>query len=109
MNTLNPTLNPKPVLQAQGRDFGIFVMEQSPRLRFNRGLLLNAGVLVLAGSDYDYFVFHDVDTIPTESGSIPYNYPAGSPFIQINARTCIRFHPHVFHTSIAPNQLASAS
>lgn len=63
--------------QAQGRAFGIFVMEQSAGLRFNRGMLLNSGVALLKGSDYDYFVFHDVDTVPTETGAIPYDYPYG--------------------------------
>jgi hypothetical protein len=64
-------------LQAQGRDFTIFVLEQSSALRFNRGMLLNAGVTLLAGSSYDYFVFHDVDTTPTEVGGLPYDYPYG--------------------------------
>jgi len=69
-----------PLLQAQGRDFTIFVLEQSPQaLRFNRGMLLNAGVALLAGSSYDYFVFHDVDTTPTEAGGLPYDYPYGAP------------------------------
>ena len=40
-------------------------------------MLLNSGVALLAGSDYDYFVFHDVDTVPTETGAIPYDYPYG--------------------------------
>ena len=65
------------LVQAQGRDFGIFVLEQTSALRFNRGMLLNSGVALLAGSDYDYFVFHDVDTVPTETGAIPYDYPYG--------------------------------
>ena len=64
-------------VQAQGREFTIFVLEQSPTLRFNRGMLLNAGVALLAGSSYDYFVFHDVDTTPTEVGALPYDYPYG--------------------------------
>lgn len=68
------------LMQAQGRDFGIFVLEQSAGLRFNRGMLLNSGVALLMGSDYDYFVFHDVDTVPTETGAIPYDYPYGKPF-----------------------------
>ena len=68
-------------LQAQGRDFGIFVLEQAAGLRFNRGMLLNSGVAMLAGSDYDYFVFHDVDTVPTETGAIPYDYPYGESFL----------------------------
>ena len=77
-------------LQAQGRDFGIFVLEQSASLRFNRGMLLNSGVALLAGSDYDYFVFHDVDTVPTETGAIPYDFPYGefSQRLEASAKGC---------------------
>jgi N-terminal region of glycosyl transferase group 7 len=46
-----------------GADASIFVLEQAPGLHFNRGALLNAGALLLAGSGYDCFVFHDVDTV----------------------------------------------
>lgn len=63
--------------QEQGHDFSIFILEQSPRYKFNRGALLNAGVLLLQGSDYDWFVFHDVDTIPTATGAIKYARPSG--------------------------------
>ncbi len=38
-------------------------LNQAPGLHFNRGALLNAGALLLAGSEYDCFVFHDVDTV----------------------------------------------
>ena len=55
----------RPCAQAQNRSFDIFILQQSPLLRFNRGALLNAGVLLLAGSEYDHFCFHDVDTLPT--------------------------------------------
>lgn len=64
-------------LRSQGRVFDIFILQQSRRLRFNRGLLFNAGFLLLDGSDYDHFCIHDVDTLPTREGSIPYSYPAG--------------------------------
>lgn len=64
-------------LQAQGREFDILIMEQSPGLRFNRGALLNAAALLLQGSEHDYFVFHDVDTYPTKAGNIQYNFPTG--------------------------------
>ena len=47
-------------MQGQNCSFDIFVLQQSPRLRFNRGALLNAGVLLLAGGQYSHFVFHDV-------------------------------------------------
>ena len=50
-------------LARSGADASIFVLEQAPGLHFNRGALLNAGALLLAGSGYDCFVFHDVDTV----------------------------------------------
>lgn len=64
-------------LKAQGQQHDVFVIEQSPLLHFNRGALLNAGVLLLQASEYDYFIFHDVDTIPTEAGNISYAFPDG--------------------------------
>lgn len=64
-------------MQAQGQQHDVFVIEQSPLLHFNRGALLNAGVLLLQASEYDYFIFHDVDTIPTEAGNISYAFPDG--------------------------------
>lgn len=67
-----------PGLQRQQRDFTVFILEQTAELRFNRGALLNAGFLLLGGSDYDHFAFQDVDTIPTEAGNIQYEYPAGA-------------------------------
>ena len=39
------------------------VLDQAPGLHFNRGALLNVGALLLAGSEYDCLVFHDVDTV----------------------------------------------
>ncbi len=42
---------------------GLRLLEQVPGLHFNRGALLNAGALLLAGSEYDCLVFHDVDTV----------------------------------------------
>ncbi len=50
-------------LAASGADASILVLEQAPGLHFNRGALLNAGALLLAGSEYDCMVFHDVDTV----------------------------------------------
>ena len=54
------------------------LLEQSARLRFNRGALLNAGVLLLSGLDYDYFVFNDVDTVPAKGSGVHYAFPEGS-------------------------------
>ena len=64
-------------VQTQGREHTFLILEQSSHYRFNRGALLNVGVLFLSGSDFDYFAFHDVDTIPTERGNIQYDYPSG--------------------------------
>lgn len=68
-----------PYLERQHRDFDIFVLEQGDGYLFNRGALLNAGVLLLQGSAYDHFVFQDVDTIPLdrETGGVQYRYPRG--------------------------------
>jgi len=65
------------VLAGTRQGFHNICVEQSSALRFNRGMLLNTGVTLLAGSSYDYFVFHDVDTTPTEVGGLPYDYPYG--------------------------------
>ncbi|KAL0033554.1 hypothetical protein WJX79_003213 [Trebouxia sp. C0005] len=65
-------------LVAQGRNFTIFVIEQSAQYLFNRGALLNTGFQLLEGSDYDHFAFQDVDTIPTDRGNVQYSYPAGA-------------------------------
>ena len=52
-------------------------LEQSAHLRFNRGALLNAGVLLMSGLDYDYFVFNDVDTVPAKGSGVHYAFPEG--------------------------------
>ena len=46
------------------------------RYYFNRGALFNAGALLLEGTAYDHYAFHDVDTVCGEQ-PIPYSYPAG--------------------------------
>lgn len=65
-------------LRAQSVKFDIFVLQQTRTLRFNRGLLFNAGFLLLDGSEYDHFCIHDIDTLPTFEGRIPYEYPTGN-------------------------------
>ena len=59
-------------------NFDIVVMEQSPHFRFNRGALLNAGVLLLSGLDHDYYVFNDADTVPAKGSGLDYAFPEGS-------------------------------
>ena len=77
-------------MQAQGRSFTIFIIEQSRQFLFNRGALLNVGFQLLQGSDYDHFAFHDVDTLPTERGHIQYTYPAGIAPLHLSP---FGFHP----------------
>ncbi len=47
--------------------FDVYVIEQCDTQRFNRGLLLNAGFRIASSKkDYDYYIFHDVDSLPDE-------------------------------------------
>ena len=47
------------------------------RYYFNRGALFNTAALLLEGTDYDHYAFHDVDTVCGEQ-AVPYAYPAGA-------------------------------
>lgn len=49
------------------------------RYFFNRGALLNAGAALLGGTDYDFYAFHDVDTICGSGPMVQYAYPSGVP------------------------------
>lgn len=46
----------------------VYVIEQSPNEKFNRGLLLNVGFHILDKSNkkYDKYIFHDVDSLPNQ-------------------------------------------
>ena len=90
-------------MQAQGRDFDLFVLEQSPGLRFNRGALLNAGALLLAGSRYDHFVFHDVDTLPQLKANIGYSFPSGARPLHMTPQG---IHPRVNYEVRTPSELS---
>ena len=48
-----------------GSDARILIVEQSDGRKFNRGALLNAGFLLTRG-DFDWFIFHDVDLLPSD-------------------------------------------
>jgi len=58
-----------PYMRAMFPNADIFVIEQAAGKPFNRGKLLNIGVLQ---SDADYYALHDVDMLPVKSD---YSYP----------------------------------
>ena len=47
--------------------FHIFIIEQSPDHKFNRGELLNIGFDIARKQGYNVFIFHDVDLLPGET------------------------------------------
>ena len=49
-----------------GVEIRILLVEQAPGAKFNRGALLNAGFL-LTRDAFDWFIFHDVDLIPSDA------------------------------------------
>lgn len=61
-------------LKAQRIQHRFLIVNQVDRLRFNRGSLINVGFLV-AQSDCDYLVMHDVDLLPLNH-ELSYAYPA---------------------------------
>lgn len=49
------------------QDYKIFVIEQTDdKRKFNRGQLLNIGFEIADSENYDHFIFHDVDLLPSE-------------------------------------------
>ncbi|XP_077557170.1 beta-1,4-N-acetylgalactosaminyltransferase bre-4-like isoform X1 [Haemaphysalis longicornis] len=63
------------VLSRQQIDYGVFVIEQGDNRKFNRAMLFNIGFLeATALYDYQCFIFHDVDLVPTDDRNI-YNCP----------------------------------
>lgn len=56
-----------PMLQRQLIEYRIYVVEQYGNDTFNKGVLMNAGVKeALRQSDFNCFVFHDVDLVPED-------------------------------------------
>ncbi|PIK43030.1 putative beta-1,4-galactosyltransferase 6 [Apostichopus japonicus] len=54
-----------PFILRQRLEFGIFVIEQTDSLKFNRAMLMNVGFLeALKFEEWDCIVIHDVDFIP---------------------------------------------
>ena len=65
--------------------FHIFIVEQSPEHKFNRGALLNLGFLEASKQGYNVFIFHDVDLLPGESIA---SYYVKNPEIPIHIARC---------------------
>jgi predicted glycosyltransferase involved in capsule biosynthesis len=59
--------NAIPLLKKYIPDIKIIVAEQVVGKPFNRGKLLNVGILEYADSNNSHIITHDVDTIPSES------------------------------------------
>lgn len=58
-------------LEDRGIDYAVVIVEQDDATAFNRGKLLNIGVLRAKELNCDYVVFHDVDMIPQD---VDYSY-----------------------------------
>jgi hypothetical protein len=65
--------------------FHIFIVEQSPKHKFNRGALLNVGFVEASKQGYDVFIFHDVDLLP---GDAIAPYYVKKPEIPIHIARC---------------------
>jgi len=59
-----------PHMNARFKNADIYIIEQSAGLPFNRGRLLNIGVL--EAGKYPYYALHDVDMLPAQAD---YSYP----------------------------------
>jgi hypothetical protein len=65
----------------QNENMDVYVIEQLDDQKFNRGLLLNAGFHIASQKkDYDYYIFHDVDSYPDQD-LLPLYYYKGSKII----------------------------
>ncbi|CAI9737032.1 beta-1,4-N-acetylgalactosaminyltransferase bre-4-like [Octopus vulgaris] len=59
------------ILQRQLIEYGIYIIEQSDSLAFNRGMLMNVGFAEsLKLYNYSCFIFHDIDLIPDNDKNI---------------------------------------
>jgi hypothetical protein len=65
--------------------FHIFIVEQSPEYKFNRGALLNLGFIEASKQGYNVFIFHDVDLLPGDSIA---PYYVKNPEIPIHIARC---------------------
>jgi len=74
-----------PVMQKQQADYRIFVVHQAGNSVFNKAMLLNIGYIeaLKHDSDFDCFIFHDVDLLPEDDrnlyrcGNVPRHLSVG--------------------------------
>lgn len=63
------------------KGYDIYIIEQNNQLKFNRGMLMNIGFDIASKrKKYDYYIFHDVDSIP-DKFLIPYYRYKGNKII----------------------------
>ncbi|XP_067122871.1 beta-1,4-N-acetylgalactosaminyltransferase bre-4-like [Centruroides vittatus] len=63
--------NIHPILQRQLVDYGIYIIEEARKTKFNRAMLMNIGfVEALKQYNYQCFIFHDVDLIPEDDRNL---------------------------------------
>lgn len=63
--------NLHPFLMKQQIEYGIFLIEQVADGLFNRAALMNVGfVEALKLSDWDCFIFHDIDLLPMDDRNL---------------------------------------
>ena len=71
----------------EGKNVKVFIIEQSDDNRkFNRGQLLNLGFLLAEKENFDNYIFHDVDLIPSEELLPYYFYNLESPISLIGGQ-----------------------
>ena len=67
-----------PILARQQRDYQVFLVDQVDTFPFNRGALLNAGVLEARKlGEFNCFVLHDVDMVPETDLAVYQCPPSG--------------------------------
>jgi hypothetical protein len=63
--------NIHPMLKRQQLDYGIYIVEEIAKSKFNRAKLMNIGYAeALKQYDYQCFIFHDVDLIPEDDRNL---------------------------------------
>jgi len=61
-------LNIHPFLKRQLIDYTIFIVEEVPNIKWNKGKLMNTGFQEALSQDHGFqcFIFHDVDLLPED-------------------------------------------